>query len=72
MRGEHARLSNRRDHREGERSIRKFFEHRMTIGAAVGLLFYLYISASVVLLGAEVNAAIYCLGEAGGKSELGR
>ncbi|MDF2703284.1 MAG: hypothetical protein K0S10_2230, partial [Rubrobacteraceae bacterium] len=28
-------------------------------GAAVGLLFYLYLSASVVLLGAEVNAAIY-------------
>jgi uncharacterized BrkB/YihY/UPF0761 family membrane protein len=25
----------------------------------VGLLFYLYLSASVVLLGAEVNAAIY-------------
>jgi membrane protein len=30
-----------------------------SLGAAVGLLFYLYISASVVLLGAEVNAAIY-------------
>jgi membrane protein len=30
-----------------------------SIGAAVGLLFYLYLSASVVLLGAELNAAIY-------------
>jgi membrane protein len=30
-----------------------------SLGAAVGLLFYLYLSASVVLLGAEVNAAIY-------------
>ena len=30
-----------------------------SLGAAVGLLLYLYISASVVLLGAEVNAAIY-------------
>jgi membrane protein len=30
-----------------------------SLGAAVGLLFYLYICASVVLLGAEVNAAIY-------------
>ena len=29
------------------------------LGAAVGLLFYLYLTASVVLLGAEVNAAIY-------------
>jgi membrane protein len=29
------------------------------LGAAVGLLFYLYISAAEVLLGAEVNAAIY-------------
>src|SRR5215211_1278437 len=32
-----------------------------SIGAAVGLLLYLYLSASVVLLGAEVNAAIYHL-----------
>jgi membrane protein len=32
-----------------------------SLGAAVGLLFYLYLSASVVLLGAEVNAAIYRL-----------
>jgi membrane protein len=32
-----------------------------SLGAAVGLLFYLYLSASVVLLGAEVNAAIYHL-----------
>jgi membrane protein len=32
-----------------------------SLGAAVGLLFYLYLSASVVLLGAEVNAAIYNL-----------
>jgi membrane protein len=30
-----------------------------SLGAAVGLLFYLYLSASVVLLGAELNAAIY-------------
>jgi membrane protein len=30
-----------------------------SLGVAVGLLFYLYLSASVVLLGAEVNAAIY-------------
>jgi len=30
-----------------------------SLGAAVGLLYYLYLSASVVLLGAEVNAAIY-------------
>ena len=32
-----------------------------SIGAAVGLLFYLYLCASVVLLGAELNAAIYHL-----------
>ena len=30
-----------------------------SLGAAVGLLLYLYLSASVVLLGAEVNAVIY-------------
>src|SRR5215211_5604391 len=30
-----------------------------SLGAAFGLLLYLYLSASVVLLGAEVNAAIY-------------
>lgn len=30
-----------------------------SLGAAVGLLFYLYLSASVVLLGAEVNATVY-------------
>jgi membrane protein len=30
-----------------------------SIGAAVGLLFYLYLCASVVLLGAELNAVIY-------------
>jgi membrane protein len=30
-----------------------------SLGATVGLLFYLYLTASVVLLGAEVNAAIY-------------
>jgi membrane protein len=30
-----------------------------SIGADVGLLFYLYLCASVVLLGAELNAAIY-------------
>jgi membrane protein len=30
-----------------------------TIGAAVGLLLYLYLCASVVLFGAELNAAIY-------------
>jgi membrane protein len=32
-----------------------------SLGAAVGLLLYLYLSASVVLAGAEVNAAIYHL-----------
>jgi membrane protein len=32
-----------------------------SLGAAGGLLFYLYLSASVVLLGTEVNAAIYHL-----------
>jgi len=31
----------------------------------VGLLFYLYLCASVVLLGAEVNAAIYHSGADG-------
>jgi len=30
-----------------------------SLGAAVGLLFYLYLCASLVLLGAELNAAIY-------------
>src|SRR3712207_1572560 len=30
-----------------------------SLGAAVGLLLYLYLCASVVLVGAEVNAAIY-------------
>ncbi|MGF1473724.1 MAG: YihY/virulence factor BrkB family protein [Rubrobacteraceae bacterium] len=30
-----------------------------SLGAAVGLLLYLYLSASIVLVGAEVNAAIY-------------
>jgi membrane protein len=30
-----------------------------SLGAAIGLLFYLYLSACVVLSGAEVNAAIY-------------
>jgi membrane protein len=32
-----------------------------SLGAAVGLLLYLYLCASVVLLGAELNAAIYHL-----------
>jgi membrane protein len=32
-----------------------------SLGAAVGLLFYLYLSASVVLVGAEVSAVIYHL-----------
>ncbi|HET9927790.1 MAG TPA: YihY/virulence factor BrkB family protein [Rubrobacter sp.] len=32
-----------------------------SLGTAVGLLVYLYLSASVVLLGAEVNAAVYRL-----------
>jgi membrane protein len=36
-----------------------------SLGAAVGLLFYLYLTASVVLLGAEVNAAIYSSGPDG-------
>jgi membrane protein len=30
-----------------------------SLGTAIGLLFYLYLSASVVLLGAEINAAIH-------------
>jgi membrane protein len=30
-----------------------------SLGAAIGLLFYLYLMASVVLFGAEVNAAVY-------------
>jgi membrane protein len=30
-----------------------------SLGAAVGLLFYLYLCASLALLGAELNAAIY-------------
>lgn len=30
-----------------------------SLGAAIGLLFYLYLSACVVLVGAEINAAIY-------------
>ena len=30
-----------------------------SLGTAVGLLFYLYLSASIVLVGAEVNAAIH-------------
>jgi membrane protein len=30
-----------------------------SLGVAIGLLFYLYLSASVVLFGAEVNAAIH-------------
>jgi membrane protein len=32
-----------------------------SLGTAVGLLFYLYLSASVVLLGAEINVAVYQL-----------
>lgn len=32
-----------------------------SLGMAVGLLVYLYLSASVVLLGAEINAAVYRL-----------
>ena len=32
-----------------------------SLGTAVGLLVYLYLSASVVLLGAEINAAVYRL-----------
>lgn len=30
-----------------------------SLGAAIGLLFYLYLSASAVLFGAEVNATVY-------------
>jgi membrane protein len=39
-----------------------FADHGLTygsLGTAVGLLFYLYLSASAVLLGAEVNAAAF-------------
>jgi len=32
-----------------------------SLGTAVGLLVYLYLSASVVLLGAEINAAVHRL-----------
>jgi membrane protein len=32
-----------------------------SLGTAVGMLVYLYLSASVVLLGAEINAAVYRL-----------
>jgi membrane protein len=32
-----------------------------SLGTAVGLLFYLYLSASVVLMGAEINAAVHRL-----------
>ncbi len=32
-----------------------------SLGTAVGLLVYLYLSASVVLLGAEINEAVYNL-----------
>jgi membrane protein len=42
--------------------LAKFANYGVTygsLGAAVGLLFYLYLSASVVLFGAELNAAIY-------------
>jgi membrane protein len=42
--------------------LANFANYGVTYGslrAAVGLLFYLYLSASVVLVGAEVNAAIY-------------
>jgi membrane protein len=42
--------------------LAKFANYGVTygsIGAAVGLLFYLYLCGSVVLLGAELNAAIY-------------
>jgi membrane protein len=30
-----------------------------SLGVAIGLLFYLYLSACVVLAGAEINATIY-------------
>jgi membrane protein len=30
-----------------------------SLGAAIGLLFYLYLSAAVCLFGAEVNAVVY-------------
>lgn len=30
-----------------------------SLGTAIGLLLYLYLCASVVLLGSEINAAIY-------------
>jgi membrane protein len=48
-----------------------------SLGAAVGLLFYFYLSASVVLLGTELNAAIYRRaseegGTQGEKRSLGR
>jgi membrane protein len=44
--------------------LANFAGHGLTygsLGTAVGLLVYLYLSASVVLLGAEINAAVYRL-----------
>jgi uncharacterized BrkB/YihY/UPF0761 family membrane protein len=69
----------------GERSVRNFFfEHPMatyadyaltygSLGAALRLLLYLYLCASLVLLGAELNAAIYHpLADTGSKHDGGK
>jgi membrane protein len=42
-----------------------------SLGAGVGLLFYLYFTASVVLLGAEVNATIFFRDESGKQHRQG-
>jgi len=42
-----------------------------SLGAAVGLLFYLYLSSSVVLLGGEVNATIFFREESGKQPRQG-
>jgi hypothetical protein len=45
----------------------------VSLGAAIGLLFYLYLSAAVVPAGAEVNSVLYyhVLDEQSGKEEVG-
>src|SRR3712207_3296541 len=43
-----------------------------SLGTAIGLLFYLYLSACVVLFGAEVNAAIYRYSARRGEERDGR
>jgi hypothetical protein len=50
------------------KKIATFTDYGVTyggLGAAVGLLFYLYFSVELVLLGAEVNAATHSSGQDG-------